>query len=173
MELEILIEDFSPCLCFGDNFLIASGDDGFLLQKTLLIEKGEDFFIVQLIVVPRIGVLRVSLALRRSTILPFSIISIFVLPLCFAFILGIFAVSSIKESFLLAAGVTCSLFVIFDIFKFCADLPIFFAGLLGSFSRIELPKEWVLYAVVIYIDLASIFLFSIILLSDHHEVYKH
>ena len=145
---------------------------GFCFKKTLLIEKGEDFFIVQLIVVPLVGVLRVSLALRRSTILPFSIISMFVLPPCFALTLGIFAVSFIKESFLLAAGVTFSLFVIFNIFNFCADLPICFARLLGSFSHIELPREWVLYAVVIYIDLASIFLISIILLSDHHEVYK-
>ena len=88
---------------------------GFCLKKNLLIENDEDFFIVQLIVVPLIGVLRVSFALRRSTTLPFSIISTFVLPPCFAFILGILAVSFINESFLLAAGVTCSLFVIFNI----------------------------------------------------------
>ena len=140
MEPEIAIVDICICLCFGDYFFIASGDDGFLLQKTLLIEKGEDFFIVQLIVVPLIGVLRVSLALRRSTsTLPsFNIVSIFVLPPCFVFILGIFAVSFIKESSRLIAR------------------------LLGSFSQIKFPREWVLYAVVIYIDLASIFLISII-----------
>ena len=80
---------------------------GFCFKKNLLIEKDEDFFIVQLIVVPLIGVLRVGLALKRSTTLPFSFISSFVLPPCFAFILGIFAVSFTNESFLLAAGVTC------------------------------------------------------------------
>ena len=170
MELQIAIKDFCPCLCFGDYFFSASGNDGFLLKKNLLIENDEDFFIVQLIVVPLIGVLRVSFALRRSTTLPFSIISTFVLPPCFAFILGILAVSFINESFLLAAGVKCSLFVIFKVFNFCADLPICFGGFLGSFSHIELPRELVLYAVVIYIDLASIFLISILLLSDHHEV---
>ena len=121
---------------------------GFCLKKNLLIENDEDFFIVQLIVVPLIGVLRVSFALRRSTTLPFSIISTFVLPPCFAFILGILAVSFINESFLLAAGVKCSLFVIFKVFNFCADLPICFGGFLGSFSHIELPRELVLYAVV-------------------------
>ena len=118
MELQIAIKDFCPCLCFGDYFFSASGNDGFLLKKNLLIENDEDFFIVQLIVVPLIGVLRVSFVLRRSTTLPFSIISTFVLPPCFAFILGILAVSFINESFLLAAGVKCSLFVIFKVFNF-------------------------------------------------------
>ena len=39
------------------------------------------------------------------------------------------------------------------------------------FSHIELPREWLHYAVAIYMDLASIFLISIILLTDHHETY--
>ena len=131
MELDITIGDFFSVFVLMIISSVPVVTMGFCFKKTLLIQKDEDFFIVQLIVAPLIGVHRVSLALRRSTILPFSIISIFLPPPCFAFILGIFAVSFTKQSVLLAAGVTCSLFVIFNIFDFCADPPYLFLRVLG------------------------------------------